>query len=374
MKDIKINAKGIAFVTSVVLGVAGYSIAKADNFANRGDSIVTTKVVNMRLGPSTEYFKVGEVPRNAYCNRLISINGFDLVRFGDRLIFVSDDYTNDDIEDYNNEYYYVEEEKDLVKTTTEVNFRLGPSTNEDKIRLLDKGAELTVIGKSTSYSDPEDVWYLAKYNDEIGFVKAQYTRSLRDTIQSYNPNITDIEINKIGYVNKDSYFYDNKGVGISGIEAYQLVKILGNKDNNYIIEYAGKIGIVPKDDVRTYDGTFVVVDLSDQKVQLYCKTDKVFESVCTTGWDRRPTDKGAFTVDETANSRYFSPGHEAKIMWAHFDHGNGFHDADWEESRYFGSNKYRKREGSNGCVRLPQQTAKFLKSQIRVGTKVLVKK
>ena len=85
-----------------------------------------------------------------------------------------------------------------------------------------------------------------------------------------------------------------------------------------------------------------MVDLSDQKVQLYCKTDKVFESVCTTGWDRRPTDKGAFTVDETANSRYFSPGHEAKIMWANFDHGNGFHDADWEESRYFGSNKYRK--------------------------------
>ena len=374
MKDIKINAKGIAFVTSIVLGVAGYSIAKADDFANRGDSIVTKKVVNMRLGPSTEYFKVGEVPKNAYCNRIISINGFDLVRYGDRLIFVSDDYTNDDIEDYNNEYYYIEEEKDLIKTTTEVNFRLGPSTNEDKICLLDKGAELTVIGKSTSYSNPEDVWYLAKYKDEIGFVKAQYTKSLRDTIQSYNPNITDIEIDKMGYVNKHSYFYDNLGVGISGIDAYQLVKVLGNKDNNYIIEYAGKIGIVPKDDISTYDGTFVVVDLSDQIIQLYCKTDNVFESVCTTGWDKRPTDLGAFTVYERTNSRYFSPEHEAKIMWANFDHGNGIHDAPWEENKYFGSNKYRKKHGSNGCVRLPDTAAMFLKSHIRVGTKVLIKK
>ena len=372
--NIKTNAKGLAFLTSVVIGVASYSVADASTFENKGDTIVTNKVVNMRLGPSTDYFKVGEVPKGAYCDRLLSIDGFDLVRYGDKIIFLSGDYTDANVADYNNEYYYIEEKNDLVRTTADVNFRLGPSTKEGKIRLLDKGVELTVLGKSTSYTDPEDVWYLAKYKDEIGFVKAQYTRSLLETVQSFNPNITNIEIKKLGYLNNYSYFYDNQGVGVTGIEAYQLVKVIGDKDNFYIAEYNGKIGLIPKEDIKMYDGTFVVVDLSDQKIQLYCQTDLVFESVCTTGWDKRPTDIGAFTVYERTNSRYFSPGHEAQIMWANFDHGNGIHDANWEEEKYFGSNKYRKKHGSNGCVRLPDPAAMFLKSQIRVGTKVLIKK
>ena len=374
MKGVKLNEKGLALLTSIVLGVSSYSVATAGDFHNRGDSIVTTKVVNMRLGPSTDYFKVGEVPKNSYCDRLISIDGFDLVRYGDRIFFLSSDYTDSNIFDYNNEYYSIEEESDIIRTTTEVNFRLGPSTNEGKIRLLDKGAELVVIGKSTSYTDPEDVWYLAKYKDEIGFVKAQYTKSLKSTIQSFNPNITNIEIQKIGYLSNFSYFCDNQGTVVDTIDQYQLVKILGDKDDNYIVNYEGKIGLVSKGDIQTYDGIFVVVDLSDQKIQLYCNTDNVFESVCTTGWDKRRTDIGAFTVYERTNSRYFSPDHEARIMWANFDHGNGIHDAPWEDNKYFGSNKYRKNHGSNGCVRLPDTAAMFLKSHIRVGTKVLIKK
>ena len=61
-------------------------------------------------------------------------------------------------------------------------------------------------------------------------------------------------------------------------------------------------------------------------------------------------------------------------MWANFDHGNGLHDAPWESKEKFGNNNYRKKHGSKGCVRLPDEAAIFLKEYVKEGTKVLVKK
>ena len=91
------------------------------------------------------------------------------------------------ITDYNNDYYYVEQDSDLIRTTTDVYFRLGPSINEQDICLLGKDEELVVLGKSYNYCDPNDVWYLARRNGEIGFVKAQYTESLKSKIRRFNP-------------------------------------------------------------------------------------------------------------------------------------------------------------------------------------------
>ena len=157
------------------------------------------------------------------------------------------------------------------------------------------------------------------------------------------------------------------------IAKYQLVKILGEKNSSYIIEYNNTVGLISKDYVKPYKGTFVVVDLSDQKVFLYCNTDMVFESYCTTGADSTETRTGDFKVYERTNSRYFSEKAQAGHMWANFDHGNGLHDAPWEEPKKFGSQKYRKKHGSKGCVRLTDEAAIFLKKYVKIGTKVLVK-
>ncbi len=373
MKNTELYKKGLAFLTSVVLGLSTCAIAKAD-FTNRGDSIVTTKVVNMRYGPSTDTFKLGEVPRGVVCDRLLSIDGFDLVRYDGRIIFVSSDFTSSDVTDYNNEYYSIEQDSDLIRTTTEVYFRLGPSRNEQDICLLDKDEELIVLGKTTSYTDPNDVWYLARHNDQIGFVKAQYTESLKSKIQALNPNIEDVKVQLIGSLTSDTYLRDEQGNNLNKIETYQTVKVMGTRDDNYIVSYNGKIGLLPQKNVNTFIGVFVVVDRSDQKIFLYSGADCVFESFCTTGWDRRPTDLGLFTVYEKGNHRTFSEDHQARYLWANFDNGNGIHDAPWEEERFFGSNKYRKHQGSNGCVRVPDKTALFIRQYIHKGSRVLVKK
>ena len=393
--NIRISKKFIALVTSAVLGVTGYlslkkengycegiinnedvistNITVDDNFS-KCDSVITTKNVNMRLGTSKDTFKLGTIQKGAIVDRIISSNGFDLVRYNNRIVFVSSDYTDSNIPDYNNEYYSVLEETDIIHTTTKVFFRLGPSKNEKKICLLAKGRELIVIGKAINNMDANDVWYLAKYKDKIGFIKAEFTKSLKSIIQSMDPSITNVEIKNIGYAKENDYIYDSNNRVIDYIEQYQIVKILGEINNYCIVEYNDTIGLISKDNIKAYNGTFVVVDLSDQKVFLYCNTDIVFEGVCTTGSDLTPTRTGDFTVYERTNSRYFSKEAQARYMWANFDHGNGLHDAPWEDIKNFGSQRYRKNNGSKGCVRLPDEVTIFLKDYIKKGTKVLVKK
>ncbi len=346
-----------------------------NNGFNRGDSVRATANVNLRLGPSTDAFKVGELPKNATVDRILSTDNWDLVKYNGQVAFVSSEFTQLSDVDYNNDYYYVEEYNDVVRTTTRLYFRTGPSTNEPDICLLNKKTELVVIGKAINYADENDVWYLAKYMDKIGFVKASYTTSLKEILQNNDPNITDLTIMNLAYVKNSTPLINSKGVPGKKIVPYQLVKVLVDYDKLCLVEYEDNIGYVNKDDIKLYKGTFVVVDLGDQRVFLYCNTDMIFEDVCTTGKDATPTREGAFEVSEITNSRYFSEDAEATVLWARFDDGNGLHDAEgWENINNFGDRNYRKRKGSKGCVRLPYSVARKLKKIIKIGTKVLVKR
>ena len=345
-----------------------------NNGINKGDSVISTTDVNLRLGPTKDSFKLGQLPKGTTVDRIMSINGWDLVKYNGSIYFVSSDYTKDCEVDYNNDYYYIEEENDVVRTTTKLNFRTGPNADEPKIDLLPNNEELVVLGRAIPYADSEDVWYLVKHKDKIGFVKASYTKSLKEKLMQTDPDITDLTIIDMAYVERDTSLYNSNGEAYKTIKANQLVKIFVEYKDYYLIEYGDSIGLVHRTDLKKYQGTFVVVDLGDQKVYMYCNTDMVFEDVCTTGKNSTPTRTGAFRVSEVTNQRYFSEEAQATELWARFDGGNGLHDAEgWENIKNFGSPKYTKNSGSKGCVRLPYEVARFLKQYIRVGTKVLVK-
>ena len=347
-------------------------ITYVNNGVNKGDSVIAIKNVNLRLGPTTESFKLGELPRNATVDRIMSVGDWDLIKYNGEIAFVSTEFTRDCEVDYNNEYYYIEEEKDIVRTTSGLYFRTGPSKNESYIELLPKHEELVVIGRAIPYSNPNDVWYLVKHKDKIGFVNAAYTISLKAKLRGTLPDVEDLTILKMAYVKTSTDLINSYGVAYKRIGTYQLVKVLIEYDDFCLVEYGDSVGLVHKNDIKEYNGTFVVVDLGDQKVYLYCYTDMVFEDVCTTGKNGMETRTGAFKVSERTNSRYFSEEAQARYMWARFDGGNGFHDAPWEGQNNFGKNSYRKNSGSKGCVRLPDSAALFLRDYIKVGTKVLV--
>ncbi len=348
-------------------------VTYVNNGVNKGDSVTSIKSVNLRLGPTTESFRLGELPKNTTVDRIMSIGDWDLIRYNGQIAFVSTEFTRDCEVDYNNEYYYIEEEKDIVRTTSGLYFRTGPSKNESEIDLLPKNEELVVLGRAIPYSNPNDVWYLVKHKDKIGFVNAAYTTSLKEKLRGTLPDVEDLTILKMAYVKTPTDLYDSYGAVYKRIDIFQLVKVLIEYDEFALVEYGDSVGLVRRSDIKEYEGTFVVVDLGDQKVYLYCYTDMVFEDVCTTGKDSTPTRTGAFKVSERTNSRYFSEEAQARYMWARFDGGNGFHDAPWEAQKNFGKNSFRKNNGSKGCVRLPDSAALFLKDYIKVGTKVLVK-
>ena len=348
-------------------------VTYVNNGVNKGDSVVATSNVNLRLGPTKDSFKLGELPKNTTVDRILSFGNWDLVRYDGRIAFVSSDYTSECEYDYNNEYYYVEECNDIVRTTSKLYFRTGPSKNESDICLLNKNTELVVMGRAIPYFDINDVWYLVKYKDQIGFVNAAYTVSLKDKLSSTIPDLTDLTILKMAYVETKTPLLNSNGDAYKQIGAYQMVKVLVEYDGLSLVEYGDSIGLVHSADIKEYKGTFVVVDLSDQQVFLYCNTDMVFESACTTGKNGMETRTGAFKVSERTNSRYFSEEAQARYMWARFDGGNGFHDAPWEDPKNFGVERFRAKSGSKGCVRLPDYAAMFLRYYIKVGTKVLVK-
>ena len=344
---------------------------------NRGDSVIATTTVNMRINSSKNSFKVGELPVNSVVDRIISINGWDLIRYNGKLAFVSSDYTNE-CTDYNNEYYRMEEYSDIVRTTTRLYFRQGPSKTEKDMCLLDENEELVVLGKATMYNDPSDIWYLVRARGELGFVKASYTKSLKSIIANLDPSIENIEIKKVGYLKEDTAIRNNpNGDVLYYGDKYQMVQVLQENGNYYLVNMDGKVGYISKNVVKNLSGTFVIVDISDQRVYMYCNTDVAFAGKCTTGKSSSPTELGYFSPYGKASYHNFGPDHnnvEARILWMPFNGGQGLHDAPWEDNSKFGDYNYAMRNGSAGCVRLPDEVASFLYDNINLNTNILVKK
>ena len=348
--------------------------APINNF-NKGDSVVTTTTVNMRLRPDQGSFKLGELPGNSTVDRIAAIGNWDLVKYNNQLAFVCSDYTRVADYDYNDEYYTLVEDSDIVRTTSKLYFRLGPSTRERDICLLDKNEELIVIGKSINNNDPSDIWYLVRARGQIGFVSAKYTRSLRDEIQKLDPSITNVEVKRIGYLNSDDVpvCYAPNGYSFTYAEKYQSVQILQEKNGWYLVNVDGTIGYVNKRNVTKVDDIVIVLDLSDQRTIVYLGNDIIAKERCTTGKKSSPTEKGYFAPYGITDHHTFPDGeHEAVILWMPFNGGQGIHDAGWEEESAFGTVG-----DSAGCGRQMDWLARFIynlcKNRLSI-THVLVQK
>ncbi|MBR1385669.1 MAG: L,D-transpeptidase [Bacilli bacterium] len=340
---------------------------------NGGDSIVATGNVNMRLSSSTESRKIGLLEKGTICDRLYSINGWDLIKYNDQLSFVSSDYTKENDIDYNNEYYHIEDYNDIVRTTSVLNFRLLPSTKEKSLLKLDKNEELEVLGKAIIDSNNE-VWLLAKASGKLGFVKEEYTKSLRKEIEKFDPSIGDIKILQMGYLNNDTELVDTNNNTICTFPQYELVEVLQNSGNRYLVNIDGKIGFVSKNAVKRVSGHFLVVDISSQRIYYYGNTDMIFKGKCTTGKKSTPTELGFYKAYAKGSSHEFPNGHSSEILWQPFNGGQGLHDAPWENEKDFGDYSYTKSQGSAGCVRLPDSVAEYIHDNTNMDSPILIKK
>jgi len=335
-------------------------IISYDDGFNKGDSVITVSDVNMRLNATEKAFKLGVLPKDSIVNRILSDGDWDLVRYGDQIAYVHTDYTRENEVDYNNDYYHIEDYSDIVYTTSGLNFRLGPSTEEKKVFQMDKNEEAVVIGKVIPNDHPDDVWYLVRARGQIGFINAKYTKSLRSTLEASGVNMNEVKIQKFGYLKDDTTVLNQNGDAYTTLEKYQLAEVLQSNGKYSLILSDGVVGYVPSKSLHIYNGSFLTVDKSDKRVSFYFNNDMAYRGQCWVGRKSMPTEEGCFTPYAKGRSHTFPDGSQATRLWMPFNGGQALHD-------------YKPGE-SHGCVRLTDEAADFIYEHVPQKTPVLVKK
>lgn len=120
-------------------------------------------------------------------------------------------------------------------------------------------------------------------------------------------------------------------------------------------------------------GTYIMVDISDQKLYYYkdgvlSLTSDIVTGNTSLGHD---TPTGVFVVyARQANRILKGQGYAAHVdYWMPFYKGYGMHDASWRKA--FGGTIYQT-AGSHGCVNIPKQNAALLFASVTVGTPVII--
>ena len=124
------------------------------NYVREQKYVVNTDVLNMRVGPSTDFEKCGKLYRNA----IIDVKGYvgNWAWLGDS--FVSMDYLiryTDDV--------------DYVTTTATLNMRKGPGTNYRSIGYLNKGSKVKFLEEKNN-------WFKVKWNKKVFWISGRYVR------------------------------------------------------------------------------------------------------------------------------------------------------------------------------------------------------
>ncbi|MBQ8132095.1 MAG: L,D-transpeptidase family protein [Bacilli bacterium] len=253
------------------------------------------------------------------------------------------------------------ETRKVVKATTSVNVRDGASLDSDKLTVLSTGNTLNLM-----YQENED-WYKVDYQGQDAYVSTHYSTVVdQTTIKS--------PVQKMVYFKNDSTLYGNdlEEESLMSIPKLEATPIYGETETHYVTALEDKVGYIRKSDTGVLEGTFAIVDISDQTAYLYENNEMILSTPVVTGKNSTPTTKGLHEVWLMEEDRYLT-GADFKVhvkVVAFFHNGEGIHDASWRSA--FGGELY-KNGGSHGCVNMPTEAAVTFYKNLEVGDKVLVK-
>jgi len=121
-----------------------------------------------------------------------------------------------------------------------------------------------------------------------------------------------------------------------------------------------------------YNGSYIDLNLTTQKVMIIRDGVKIFESDVVTGRPSMPTPTGTFHImNKLSPANLVGPTWNSWVQyWAQFTPSAcGFHDAYWQSS--FGLARWQAGYGSHGCVNLPLAKAKEFYGLVKVGDTVI---
>ena len=327
--------------------------------------------VRLRLGPSTDYEKIGSINTNQQVEVIgITDNNWFIVKTNDKIGYVSGEYvvysadkgevlvTEEAMlnEPVNNELY--------IYTTSNVNFRENPDKQSKKITLIEKGSTLRLIDFLNTG------WFQVEYNGQIGYVSADYVSF--NNGENYRNDIQRVvyaksNLNLRSMPNTDSEIYYT-------LSRYETAEVLRTEGDWYFVRVDNKLGYIKREYTETLTGKFVVVDISAQTLTLFNGNTIILETPVVTGdKDKYDTPTGKYEIRKKDTDTYLvGPGYRTHVdYWMPFNGGIGLHDADWRSK--FGGNIYVN-NGSHGCVNIPPKYADDVFENVEKGTKVLVQK
>lgn len=331
--------------------------------------------VNLRSSNTSDSIWLDQLQVYDTAYKILSCdNGWDLVKFNDKIGYVFRDYISYTEEQYETEYIH-KQHNDIVITTGSLNFREQPTANSKKLATFAKDTELQVIA---TIEDSE--WLLVKYNGVLGYVHSGYVVSMLDRANELYPELKldSLKTQQVVYTTTGLNFRTGNSTDFPSLgllETYETLRVLGEYDGWYFVmtnDY--NFGFVSAAYTKVLEDRFVIVDKSEQQLYLYDDNELLYTTPVTTGKDETPSDTGLFkikykatNVTLTDNKTYWSPVR----YWMPYNGGEGLHDADWRS--VFGTNSYHY-GGSHGCINIPVEITDEIYNNVDTDTKVLVHK
>ncbi len=347
-----------------------------ENKDNKENIIVTAHTkVNLRSSNTSDSIWLDQLQMYDTAYRILSCdNGWDLVKYNDKLGYVFRDYITYTDEVYEPEYKHIKHD-DIVITTGSLNFREKPTSDSLKLATFAKDTELQVLA---TVEDSE--WLLVRYNGVLGYVHGGYVISMLDRANELYPELqlNNLKTQCVVYTTTGLNFRTGNSTDFPSLgllERYETLRVIGEYEGWYFVmtnDY--NFGFVSADYTKILEDRFVIVDKSEQQLYLYDDNELLYTTPVTTGKDSTPSDTGLFKISYKAtnvtlsdNKTYWSPVR----YWMPYNGGEGLHDADWRT--IFGTDSYHY-GGSHGCINMPVDITDEIYNNVEAGTKVLVHK
>lgn len=308
---------------SLILGAAAVATVGVINMNNEVDAASnygtykTTSVLNLRKGMGTNYASLTKIPKGGSVTVLMQYsNGWSKVIYNGKTGYVSSQYISKTGSSNNTNPSNPTPSSygKTARTTAVLNLRRGAGTCYTSILKIPQNASVTIIAK---YSNG---WSKVNYNGRVGFVSSQYLT----TGQLSNNNNNN---NSVGGTRCTSGYATN---------------------------------------------TLIIVDKSSRRVNFYRNCRLVRSMPCAIGKASTETPSGKYRVLEKIQNRpYYKnhiPGGDPRNplgkYWLGIGNGYALHGTNNEGS--IGG------AVSHGCMRMYNADIKWLYSQAKVGTTVLI--
>ena len=331
-----------------------------DDFEAKG--ITLTDYLRLRKGPGTDYDIITELDDNVSLQVLgVCDNDWYLVNTGSQIGFVSGEYlrvlTPEYVESQN-----IQPSTHFLKAVCAnegINVRDNPNSDTSEIiGGLKKDQSVAVLKKL------DNGWYQIQYGNRVGYVCGDYVREVY---------VTSLEELPLIYIRDEApislHPYEN---GNNTISSGQFVRIYGENDDYFLIQYNGIYYYVSKDYCERMTEYYAIVDISDQMLRVYHLGEEILSTRVVTGKDSTPTRVGYFSIySKLDHTRMVGDDYDIAVdNVLYFDGGIALHPMNRGEWDY--THDVHHAYGSHGCVNTPPEAMQKVYSYLNEGDRVFV--